>query len=42
VRKSVLIVPSREVRSVSTASVENGTDAASSSRSECGRFVIVS
>ena len=41
-RKSVFTVPSLASRSVSTASVENGTRAARSSRSARGRFVIAS
>ena len=40
VRKSALTVPSRERASVSSVSVEYGTEAASSPRSAAGRFVI--
>ena len=42
VRKSVFTVPSRDSRSVSTTSVEKGTDDASSARRARGRLVIAS
>ena len=42
VRKSVLAVPSFDSRSVTTSSVENGTDSTSVARNAFGRVVMSS